>query len=59
MTSNLKTTRIKLGLTQKQVSELLGIPLRTIENWEIGQRKCPEYVERLIIDKLEQIKKEG
>lgn len=57
--SKLKETRVSLGLTQKQVAEMLGIPKRTIENWEGGQRKCPDYVERLIIEKLQRMKEEG
>lgn len=55
----IKSERIRLGLTQTQLAELLGVPFRTIQNWETGQRKCPDYVERLIIEKLSQIKKEG
>ena len=27
-------------------------PLRTLENWENGQRKCPIYVEKLIVEKI-------
>ena len=51
---NIKDVRIKHGLTQKQLSDITGIPERTIQNWEGGQRKCPEYVERMVIDTLEQ-----
>jgi transcriptional regulator with XRE-family HTH domain len=52
--SKIRSERIRLGLTQKQLAELLGVPFRTIQNWEGGQRKCPDYVERLILDKLGQ-----
>ena len=38
------------GLTQAKMSELLGIPKRTIENWESGSRKCPEWAERLVVE---------
>jgi DNA-binding transcriptional regulator YiaG len=34
------------------MSDLLGIPLRTIEDWDSGRRKPPEYVVSLIIYKL-------
>lgn len=54
--NTIKDERIKLGLTQHQFAELLGIPFRTIQNWEGGQRKCPDYVEALILEKLEQIR---
>lgn len=55
--SKIKETRTKLGMTQREVSNLLGIPKRTIEDWEAGRRKCPEYVEKLVIEKLVSIRK--
>jgi len=51
--NKIKDKRIELGLTQQQLSDLTGVPFRTIQNWEIGQRKCPEYVERLLLFYLE------
>lgn len=51
---NIKEARIRYGLTQKQLSEITGIPERTIQNWEGGQRKCPDYVEKMVLDTLEQ-----
>lgn len=51
---NIKEARIKHGLTQKRLSEITGIPERTIQNWEGGQRKCPEYVENMVAGLLEQ-----
>lgn len=50
-----REARIYAGLTQVKMSELLGIPKRTIENWETGSRKCPEWAERLVVEKLESI----
>lgn len=47
--NKIKEKRIELGLTQQQLADLTGIPFRTIQNWEGGQRKCPEYVERLLL----------
>ncbi|MFD1402858.1 helix-turn-helix domain-containing protein [Robinsoniella peoriensis] len=52
---NLKEARMHAGLTQAEMSERFEIPKRTIENWETGQRKCPVYVEKLIVEKLEEI----
>lgn len=52
---NLKEARICAGLTQAEMSERFEIPKRTIENWEAGKRKCPVYVEKLIVEKLEEI----
>lgn len=50
----IKGLRIQAGMTQKAFAEYLGIPHRTIQNWEGGQRTCPEYVEKMILDKLHQ-----
>lgn len=52
----LKEARNAAGLSQQKMSDKLGIPKRTIENWEAGKRKCPEWIARLIIDKLKTIK---
>ena len=53
--SKIKSERIRIGLTQQQLADLLGIPKRTIQNWENGINKCPDYVEKLILEKLTQI----
>lgn len=52
-TNPIRTARIQYGLTQQQLSNLTGIPKRTIENWEGGQRKCPDYVAKLVLDLLD------
>lgn len=44
----LKLLRVDSGLSRKEFAAKLGIPLRTIEDWEAGRRKMPEYVLRLI-----------
>ncbi len=54
-TMSLKDERLNAGLTQQQMSDIMEIPKRTIENWESGLRKCPPYVERLIIKELREI----
>lgn len=48
----IKEARIQVGFTQKQVQDLIGIPIRTIQNWELGVRKCPDYIERLVVEKI-------
>ena len=50
---NIREARMKYGITQQQLSNITGIPKRSIENWETGSRKCPEYVERLVLESLE------
>lgn len=52
---SIKEARQAAGLSQAEMSKLFEIPKRTIENWETGTRKPPSYVEKLIIEKLEQI----
>ena len=49
----IKEARIKYGLTQTQVSNITGVPFRSIQNWETGQRKCPEYVEKMVVTMIE------
>ncbi len=53
----LKNIRADLGLNRKQFSEYMDIPLRTLEEWEAGRRKMPDYVLRLILyySKMEKI----
>ena len=48
----IKAARLKAGLTQQKMSELLEIPKRTIEEWEGGRRKCPEYTKKLVLKEL-------
>ena len=41
--SEIKALRESTGLTQRAFAELLGIPKRSIENWESEVSKPPEY----------------
>ena len=50
----IRYARMKHGLTQHQLADLTGIPFRTIQNWEGGQRKCPDYVAKMVVDLLDQ-----
>lgn len=52
---SIKEARIKANLTQAEMSEKMCIPKRTIEDWERGTRKPPEYVARLVIAELERL----
>ena len=40
------------GMTRTQFAEYFGIPYRTIQDWELGNRKCLDYVLKLIEYKL-------
>ncbi len=52
MNKSLKTIRENLGYTQKDVANLLYIPLNTLRNWEQDQRTPSEWTINLVIDKL-------
>lgn len=56
--TDIKTARLAVGLTQKQMSEIFEIPKRTIGNWEDGTNQCPIWAKKLILEKLERIKNE-
>lgn len=49
--------RKEAKLTQKDVYEKIGIPIRTLQNWEAGIRVCPLWCEKLIVEKLLSLKK--
>lgn len=59
MHNKLKEARIAAGLTQAKMAKILEIPRRTIESWEGGTRTPPAYVAKLIIEKLESMKKDA
>ena len=44
----IKDIRLSTGLSQSQFSAALNIPIRSLQDWEQGNRKCPEYVAELI-----------
>ena len=44
----IKEIRQSTGLSQGKFCEALNIPKRTLQDWEQGLRKCPEYVMELI-----------
>lgn len=50
----MKELRQRTNMTLKQFSDYLHIPYRTVQHWEAGTRKCPEYVKELIQYRLVQ-----
>ena len=44
----IKEIRSITGLSAQKFGDLYKIPLRTIQNWEEGQRNPPEYVLMLL-----------
>lgn len=49
--------RDSAGMTRKEFCEYFGIPYRTVQDWELGNRTMPDYLLRLIEYKLQMDKK--
>ena len=46
--NKIKEIRGMSGLSQVKFAAKYGIPRRTIESWEMGERNCPTYVINLL-----------
>ena len=46
--NDIRSIREETGLSRKAFSDKYQIPLRTMEEWEAGRRKPPEYVSRML-----------
>lgn len=44
----IRELREQTGMTRKDFAVHVGIPLRTVEDWEAGRRRPPEYIPRLM-----------
>lgn len=44
----IREIRTSFNLTQKQLSDLTGIPRRTIEDWESGRRNPPDWLPKMV-----------
>jgi DNA-binding transcriptional regulator YiaG len=44
----IKEIRASTGLSQRKFCDALGIPCRTLEQWEVGDRCPPPYLVELI-----------
>ena len=40
------------GMNRREFCQYFGIPYRTIQDWELGNRKMPEYLLRLMVYKV-------
>ncbi len=59
--------RESTGMNRREFCDYFGIPYRTVTEWELGNRKMPDYVLRMmeyqvrmekLSDKQEEIKKD-
>ena len=49
----LRKMRTSARWSRPKMVERVGVPLRTIEDWEAGKMTPPEYVQRLVLDRLQ------
>ena len=56
---SIKEERISSGLTQKEFSDMFEIPIDVVKSWDSGRRKPPTWAEKLIIEKLNSMRKEA
>ena len=45
--------RKKTGMNRRQFAEYFGRPYRTVQDWELGNRKMTDYLYELVAYKLE------
>ena len=55
MINEIKQARQKAGLSQQKMSDITGIPKRTIEQWDTGKRSPSPWVTRLVVEELSRI----
>ncbi len=51
--------RMRMGMNRREFADYFGIPYRTVQQWELGDRKMPEYLLRLMAYKVEIEKANG
>lgn len=44
--------RASTGMNRREFAEYFEIPYRTVQEWELGNRKMPEYLLRLMAYKV-------
>ena len=50
--TDFKNLREASGMNKTKFAKYFGIPYRTIQDWELGNRKCLDYVLKLMEYKL-------
>lgn len=45
--------RESTGMTRREFCDYFEIPYRTMQDWELGNRKMPDYLLRLMVYKIE------
>ena len=57
--NDVKDLRERFGLTRDQFCDAFCIPYRTLQSWELGARRCPLYVFRMMEMLLELSERSG
>ncbi len=52
MKDKLIELRLSTGMKRGEFAEYFGIPYRTLQDWELGNRAMPKYLLRLMAYKL-------
>lgn len=50
---HLLALRNSTGMSRKEFCKYFGIPYRTMQDWELGNRKMPDYLLRLMEYKIQ------
>lgn len=56
--SEIRIAREAAGLTQQQFADMFDISIDTIKSWDVGRRRPDKFKEKLILEKLAEIKDE-
>ena len=51
---NIRELRTRLGDTQSEFAARYNIPFRTVQNWETGVRRPPEYIINLLEQRIQE-----
>ncbi len=54
----LKEARAATGMSQQKMADRMIISKRTIEKWETGERTPPPYVQRFVLNELNNLKEQ-
>lgn len=52
ITDKLIELRKQTGMNRREFAEYFGIPYRTMQDWELGNRQMPDYLLRLMAYKV-------
>lgn len=56
---DVKLLRERFGLSREQFCDAFCVPYRTLQSWELGKRRCPLYVFRMMEMLLELSERSG